>query len=202
MWRISFVLGLKSFIMALVASCLVIAVVGAHEYDQPFKWKWPEVAIRVEDRTYEYGVEIGEGTMNYGDNETDLTTYFCSGSCSNMNIIHVLGLYGPESVWAFADPLSQSSPCFDDAGNLTGNCNTTDKRVDFSYIYWNSGADAYPFTSSVAHYIGRHEMGHVFGFRHPGECGTWTIMLTPGEGCTNLPGQLTAHDKSDINNKY
>jgi len=198
-----------SFVVAFLVTFVVGSVARAYEFSPPFKWEWDETDIVVEDRGYEYQSEIIGATVDYGDDDTDIdTTYSTSGS----NIIHLLGDYEGENIVAFADPMSHSTPCFDEDHYLTGDCDTSDNRVDFAYIYWNTGADPqgypdfeYPWTSEVAQYISRHEMGHVFGFAHPPPtpgCSVQTVMLTPEMGCSTFYIQLTSHDNTNINNKY
>ncbi len=127
----------------------------------------------------------------------DLAVNRCSPDSECGNVIHYDGYYGPTEPPAWADVLSESEPCFDNDHVLNGYCNETNHKSDFSYIYYNT---EYSYSNDLIFaYITRHEMGHVWGLRHPA-CSVVSVMKDGT--CGTVYGYLTTHDISDMNAKY
>jgi hypothetical protein len=150
--------------------------------------------------SYGHCDEVQFATTDYGVN-TDLNTnyYYCGSYCTGNTIVHYADAWYDKSWAALAYPYSYGVPCADTDGVPTGYCNETDHKVDFSYVIWNS--TKMPTTDASANYLGRHEMGHVFGLAH--NCSNaYTSVMRGGLCLMEKFGSLQAHDISDINAKY
>ena len=188
--------GSWPLVVAIMALALVlpVAVVSAHNYPTSYKWDTGDtitVESRIPQSTY-----VHSAADDYDDN-TDLAVNRCSPDSECGNVIHYDGYYGPTEPPAWADVLSESEPCFDNDHDLNGYCNETNHKSDFSYIYYNT---EYSYSNNAIYaVIARHEMGHVWGLRHPA-CSVVSVMR---DGiCGTLYGYLTTHDISDMNAKY
>jgi len=52
------------------------------------------------------------------------------------------------------------------SGNNTGQCDTSSKQVQYSYIFYNT--TYWNLLATYPHNVARHELGHVFGLAHFG----------------------------------
>lgn len=166
---------------------------GAEAHDRGWRWKFPEIIPLFENRTTNYGTAITSSKNDY-DLNTDLTVNECPSNGLCGNLIFIEANYGA-TLWAGrAEPYSASNACSDSNGYSTGYCNTTNHRVDFAYVYYNSHWGVAPTNNAT-----RHEPGHAFGLAHT-PC-TLKSVMKPGD-CESHSGILRPHDKSDINGYY
>ena len=153
-----------------------------------------------ENRTANYGGAVAHATQQY-NNQTDLTVTQCpdNGSCGTVIFIQDNYGGGQGMFSGLSFNYSHSNPCtvFAPPFAATGNCNTTDKKVDFGYIYFNTA-----FAVQVPiRWVVKHEAGHSFGLSHvPDDCQLLSVMMTGA--CANRPKNLQAHDIQDVNAWY
>lgn len=147
-----------------------------------YGWRWFSTTAIVENRTASYGTDIGGAAYAY-NNSTDLSVSVGGSG----NIMFIQGNYGATGWDARAEPFNQyNQPCW-----LNSNCNKTDRKAHYAYIYFNDHYGAF----SMPKYGARHEMGHVFGLGHVG-C-TWSIMADGG--CrSSVPEYLQLDDINAI----
>ncbi|GEM_PF-1525434 len=202
--------GVSAFGLAFVLSLTVLRTASGHEFSTPFKWDFPSTTIKVETRqTHPYNTQVCSGSTDIASTDINIA------SCTHINapypeyldwgdVIHFYGDYGAQAWIGFADPYSWTTRCFTyPQGALTGNCNTTTAKVNFGYVYWNT--HSFMWDADAAHYVGRHEMGHVFGFAHPSACtssGNADATIMNIADCAYLPGTLRQYDKDAYNAKY
>ena len=191
----------------------------AEAHDIGWEWDYPNVSITVEGRqTFPWNSELCTSSISAKNeiNDTALNIANCeyhnySGNHNSGDVIHYYGNYGVQSWLAFASAFNNANPCasYPSGVVIPGNCNSVDKKTNFAYIYWNT--NSHTFTFAEAYYVSKHEMGHVFGFRHP-HCNSsdsdyaWSVMLDANDsrcgGGVTVPGNLTPHDDDDYDNKY
>jgi hypothetical protein len=106
--------------------------------------------------------------------------------------------YGASYSPAWAIEYRDSQPCNHQyGGGATGNCNTTDKKANLAYIYFNLAHKGILDNKALA--ISKHELGHVLGMAHGG-CTEVSIMRT-GE-CAQVFDFLQTHDIAWMNLWY
>lgn len=177
-----------------------IGYVMADEFPYPFKWD-TSVSIYVESRI-PYGSDVQWVTGDW-DSRTDLGMSYCGQDQNCGNVIHYDAYYGDSEPPAWADPHWQSTPCFNEYHQITGDCNTTNHKVDWAVVYYNTyHSEDWDETEEVQ-YTANHEMAHSFGLAH-NNCSTASILHP---GIYRFCGQpyyyyLQTHDINDVNNKY
>ena len=121
-------------------------------------WKWDTSDDPVvSNLNTPYNSKIMSAKRDY-DNNTDLSVDSCNQPCTE-SILHVYQYFSGVDWAAAADSYSGGLQCQVDIV-----CNETNKKVDYGVVVWNSAVTGY--SGSYAHYLARHEMGHIFGLRH------------------------------------
>lgn len=191
--------ALSTFAVGLIASSLALQIL-AQAHFAANGWFWtnqqnPPYAL-LENRTSSYGFAVSSAGIDYNNN-TDLHVDQCADNGQCGNIVVLQGNYGATGWSAFAHVYRGLSECntYPD-GLFTGNCNRTDRRADFGYVYFNDFEGPFPEPQWGA----RHEIGHVFGMIHT-TC-TEDSVMRPGVCYPNVPSTLTLHDIDDINRNY
>lgn len=177
---------------------------SAHEFSPFFVWWTAGVTPTVEDRSTSFPATIFGATADY--NSTDLTVNGpCSWYCGNIAFTEYN--YG-DTQWngAMAQPYAYYGgwiACVNfNTGNLTGDCDTNNKKSQYAYVHLNTFD--WSILTTYSNNLFRHELGHVFGFKH------WCVYGGPSADRSSVlnacvsprPDVLQQHDRNDINLYY
>ena len=176
-------------------------IYGADAYYYPYLWE-DSSAIACDDDT-DWADETEDAADNF-DDDTNLSITWQDPCESTKEIVNVQANYGASGWLGFAYTSSGGGLCWN--WNWTGYCNNTNRKVDFAEILWN---DHYKDDIDEPDWQARHEMGHVFGLRHPNltECddpdpSVMFAVTAPLEDCDVYYDELQQQDIDDINDEY
>lgn len=191
-------LVILTFVSGIGLGFLAVLPVSAHNIG----WVWNTYYTNVENRTSKYGTYVSNSVSNYYNSTNISPTLVSSGG----NLVHLDTYDTRGSWWAGTVPYSGGTKCvsFPDLVS-TGYCNSSDHKVDFTYIYWNSYNIPSTASSTNLNFVARHEMGHSYGLAHISEGGcvaTPSSVMQKFVNCAASTSALTSHDVSDINGLY
>ena len=179
---------------------------GAYYYEGDHFYVWEDRSAKVCDSGTDWADETEETAEDFDEN-TDLKLTWQDPCLTTKEIVNVQWNYGNVTWmgWAYTYTNNGTDPCWN--WDWTGNCgHDDDDSVDFAYIIWN---DHYKDKIDEPDWQARHEMGHVFGLRHPvgAECDNPepSVMFTPTkpEGdCDTYYDEIQAQDIKDIDFWY
>ena len=131
------------------------------------------------------------------DTNTDLSVRWCNSPCSSFNIRFIGDGWGETGWIAKTNPIRDRVLCLVNGRLSPLRCNETNRKINSATINWNS--QYYPHPGIFAHFVARHELGHVFGLAHL-NCGSGpSVMVRP---CSLSPDTLQPRDIRDINSMY
>ncbi|HEX6292574.1 MAG TPA: hypothetical protein VFZ66_25540 [Herpetosiphonaceae bacterium] len=127
------------------------------------------------------------------------TTFIPYGAPCSSACIYYQSLNLGTELLGRARPYFNGDPCFDANSVLRpGVCNTTDRRANLGYVDFNSYYSIE--ITSRAHFLARHEAGHIFGMNGAFNCVDVTVMNETG--CGYQYTRLQAHDIGHLNAWY
>ena len=180
---------------------------GAYYYEGDYFYLWEDSSANVCDENTDWSDASEDAAENF-DEDTDLTLTW-QDPCVNRTreIINSQNDYGAIKWMGFAYTYTDNGtdPCWD--WDWTGNCDSTNNKVDFAGILWNEyyedDIDDEPEWQAL------HELGHVFGLRHPTltECddpdpSVMFSVYSRWEDCDTFYDELQQQDIDDINDEY
>ena len=187
----------------LAVAALRIYGAGAYYYegsgDDPL-YLWEDSSANVCDDDTEWADEVEDAADNY-DDDTNLDLTWTDPCGSNKEIFNTQANYGLSGWKGFAYTSSGGGLCWN--WRWTNYCNNTNRKVDRAEILWN---DAYYDQIDEPEWQALHEMGHVFGLRHPegSECNNPdpSVMFNGSGNCDDYYEELQSQDIDDINEEY
>ena len=206
---VDYLLNSKAFRWMLVIIALgllataAFRIYGAGAYYYPYLWE--DSSANVCDEGTDWADEAEEAAESF-DDETNLDLTW-QDPCVNFTreVINSQHDYGNVDWMGFAYTYHDGDPCWD--WEWTGDCNSTNKKVDFASVLWNEHYE--DDIDDEPEWQAHHELGHIFGLRHPNitECDDPdpTVMFAataPLEDCDVFYDELQEQDIDDINDKY
>jgi len=161
---------LKLFITTIsVVFCTILVgeyfVTNAYAADLGYRWYTSYATIQSNASDY---VQYPLNTRDDYHNNTDMTMYIDTDN-ADIEVVIVSGV----SFGGRAIAHSAYGPCaYYSSGQLTGNCNTSDKKAAAGTVYIKSGA----FPPEQRDWVIRHEIGHIFGMAHDGSGSCHSVM--------------------------
>lgn len=150
----------KNFLYAIImAFCLsIVSIIFAKTtYGADLGYRWYSSYATIKSSASGYNSYVLNTRTDYHNN-TDMTMYIDSTD-PDIEVVLVRGV----SFRGLAMAYSAYGPCaFFSTGQLTGNCNTTNKKATAGTIYFRDGA----VPTSEREWAVRHEVGHIFGMGH------------------------------------
>ena len=162
-----YLLNSKAFRWTLITVAIGLLAVaafriyGAQAYYYPYLWEDSSAKVCSFDTDWD---DEAEAAADAFDDDTDLSLTWQDPCLTNYEIGNVQADYGASGWLGYAYTYTNdgTDPCF--AWEWTGNCDDDDNKVDFAYIIWN---DHYKDQIDEPEWQALHELGHVFGLRHP-----------------------------------
>lgn len=194
--------ALAIFVIAFTLTVLTIRTVTATV--SPIGWVWYASSATFETKyapTYRSVVQFAAA---HYDSQTDLLVGHISYEGSgNGYIKYIEGNYGVTSWTGLATPYNALGQACANVGQITGNCNTTDKKAVRATINIDLADSSFLNQGTNAQYVMIHEAGHVFGMAHP-DCfdpAQGSAVMLSGT-CDKHANALVGEEKSWLNNRY